>query len=656
MNKRRLACTLSGVLILTASGLMLSRADDSDLGDQLPVAHGECTAFGSGREAIMQSALGARGSRHNLTRNTDAVMQAMAPDGASAAPRAKSFDQASAKLGTIDTYLIADMQAAGVQPAPMTTDWEFIRRVTLDLTGRIPTPTQVTAFVNDTTPTKRAALIDSLLASPQWVDKWTMYFGDLYQNTASRASTSLQRFASGRNAFYTYLHDSLTANKPYNQIATDLITAVGPNSYTQGQNNWILNGYITGGPQQDITDSMAVNVSSAFLGISHMNCLLCHNGRGHLDALSLWGSHTTRYQAWQFASFLSHTTFSTVRYDPNNKNVYYWSVQDNVTHDYQLGTTTGNRPARAPDPSCVAGKPCYVAPIYIFNGATPNSGENYRAAIARLVTSDLQFSRAAVNYMWAYFFGMGIVDPPDQFDPMRLDPNNPPPDPWTLQPSDANLLNALATQFQQNNYDLKWLMRTITNSNAYQLSSTYPSGQWNVAWEPLFARKYVRRLWGEEIHDAVAQSSGILPSYKVTGFSDSGFPVINFAMQLPDVVDLGGVGANAFLDSFLRGDRDTQQRRPDGSILQTLGLMNDPFVMSRIDPGGTNANQLLAQNLTKPNDQMINNMFLGVLSRYPTASEMQTAMSILNAGGSKSAGAVNLLWSLYNKVDFIFNY
>ena len=654
MTKRRLVCTLSGIFMLSAAGLMLSRADDSDLGDQLPVAHGECTAFSvKGREAMAQAALGSKVSRHSLTRTTDSVMHAMAA-GTPAISRLKSFDQ-STQLGTIDSYLLADMQAAGVQPAPMTTDWEFIRRVTLDLTGRIPTPDRVLAFVNDKTPTKRAALIEELMASPQWIDKWTMYFGDLFQNTVTRPSTSLNRFASGRNAFYTWIHDSLSSNKPYNQMATELITATGPNSYTQGQNNWILNGYITGGPQQDITDSMAANTAESFLGISHMNCLLCHNGRGHLDSLSLWGSQTTRYQAWQFASFLSHTTFSTVRYDPNNKNVYYWSVQDNVTHDYQLGTTTGNRPARAPDASCVANKPCYVAPVYIFNGATPNSGENYRTAVARLVTSDLQFARASVNYMWAYFFGMGIVDPPDQFDPSRLDPNNPPPAPWTLQPSDANLLNSLAAQFVQNNYDLKWLMRTITNSNAYQLSSTYP-GQWNVAWEPLFARKYVRRLWGEEIHDAVAQSSGQLPSYKVTGFSDQGFPLVNFAMQLPDVADLGGVTANAFLDSFLRGDRDTQLRRPDGSILQALGLMNDSFVMTRVDLGKVTDNQLLAQNLTKPMDQMINAMYMGILSRNPSDAEMQTATTMVNAAGSRASGAVNLLWSLYNKVDFVFNY
>jgi hypothetical protein len=97
-----------------------------------------------------------------------------------------------------------------VRPAPKTTDWEFIRRVTLDLTGRIPQPGRVLSFVADTSPGKRAGLIDELLASPQWVDKWTMYFGDMFKNTVNRPSSSVDRFAAGRNAFYQWIHDALT--------------------------------------------------------------------------------------------------------------------------------------------------------------------------------------------------------------------------------------------------------------------------------------------------------------------------------------------------------------------------------------------------------------------------------------------------------------
>jgi hypothetical protein len=99
--------------------------------------------------------------------------------------------------------------------------------------------------------------------------------------------------------------------------------------------------------------------------------------------------------------------------------------------------------------------------------------------LAREVTSDFQFARAAVNYLWKEFFGIGIVDPPDFFDPLRLDENNPPPAPWTLQPSHPALLRELAQDFVSNGYNLKDLMRKMVNSQAYQLSSRY-NGTWNV--------------------------------------------------------------------------------------------------------------------------------------------------------------------------------
>ena len=153
--------------------------------------------------------------------------------------------------------------------------------------------------------------------------------------------------------------------------------------------------------------------------------------------------------------------------------------------------------------------------MYPFSGAKPAAGENYRVALARIVTSDIQFARATVNYIWKEFFGRGIVDPVNQFDPARLDPDNPPADPWTLQPSNARLLNALAQEFVDDGFNLKTLMRKIANSEAYQLSSRY-NGDWKPEYEKLFARKLVRRLWAEEIHDAVAQSSGVLPNNGAT--------------------------------------------------------------------------------------------------------------------------------------------
>jgi len=282
--------------------------------------------------------------------------------------------------------------------------------------------------------------------------------------------------------------------------------------------------------------------------------------------------------------------------------------------------------------------------------------------LATQVTGDFQFARAAVNYLWAEFFGMGIVDPPDTFDLARLDPDNPPPAPWTMQPTNPALLNALATHFIQNGYNVKATMREIVNSQTYQLSSRY-NGTWQATYEPYFARKYVRRLWAEEVYDAVAQSSGYQPAYTVTGFTDQGFAKPTYAMQLPDTTSPVSVIANSgdlnnMLNYFLRGNRDDQPRKQDGSILQALSLMNNPIVEMRTTVaayGGNPISPLIAQNMSQSNANLINTIYLTILSRMPTTAEVNTATTTLTTG-TRNQGIQNLMWALYNKVDFVFNY
>ncbi len=675
MSASRWILFASGIAALSFSGLLVGQTGQSvpsSDSEQVQNAEPDCPFFGPDRERFFTDALrrsSGMGPAHRLSATTEAAVKMMGfvPGGS----RTYNFDQAHAP-GSIDSYIFADFQANGITPAPKTTDWEFIRRITLDLTGRIPTSDRVLTFVADTTPDKRAKLIEELMAKPEWIDKWTMYFGDLYQNTTNKASTSMNRFAQGRNAFYQWIKDSLTSEKPYNQMATELISASTTNTYNDGPSNFLVGSIVTMGPTQDIMDQMTASTFDTFMGMTHVNCLLCHNGRGHLDAVNLWAANTTRYQAWQLSSYMSRTSTARTPVDPSNNNIYYWSLlnnQKNFTADYTLNTLTGNRPARIAPSGCKAGQPCYtVPPQYILGGTSPKPGADYRTSLAASITGDVQFARATVNYLWAYFFGQGIVDPPDTFDPARLDPDNPPPAPWTLQPSNARLLNALAQHFIDSNFNLRALMREIVNSDTYQLSSAYP-GQWNAAWQPYFARKYVRRLWGEEIIDGIVQSSGSLPcatvasgtctvpGYTVTGWTDQSMGRPYYAMQFPDVINTEGT-TNAFLDSFLRGNRDDQPRRSDGSILQALNLMNASLIENKLAMTGYTASPLIIASAALNNTDAINKLFLTILSRYPTAAEMSTAMgSLPTANGTARNSAIqDLAWSLYNKVDFVFNY
>ena len=617
--------------------------------------HSDCSFFSTEREKYARETRD-RYWRSHLTEEVSYLSrQALVPGGT----RTRQLqDQVSES--PIDIAINSELQKRNISPAEKTNDFEFARRVSLDLTGRVPSYDALIQFTSNPSPTKRTEFINQLLNTPEWADKWTMYFGDMYRNT--RNSDVTPRFDQGRNAFYRWIKASLDANKPYNQMATELIASKSRNTFEDGTGNFLVGSDTNGGPNQDDYDQMAADISGTFLGVSHVNCVLCHNGRGHLDSLSLWGRNAKRSDSWGMAAYFARTSFAATRPDPaTNPNLRYYAINDNGRADYTLNTTTGNRPARQP----VDGLGTTVRPKYMFGTEAPRGTENYRDAFARAVTNDFQFSRATVNYMWAAFMGRGLVEPLDQFDPARLDPDNPPSGTWTLQPSNAALLNTLADLFRKNNYDLKWLMRTITTSDTYQLSSRY-AGEWNPTYETTFARHLVRRLMAEEIHDAIAVTSNILPTYTVLEptaplYTDRTTRQVRFAMQLPETGNTpdNSTTARDFLNSFMRGNRLDDDRKGEGSAIQALNLMNDPFVITRIRSSNTGGQQsLLNRFINMADNQLVNQLYLTVLSRYPSQQETDLAVATLRGttGTTRTQRGENLLWSLYNKVDFIYNY
>jgi hypothetical protein len=204
-------------------------------------------------------------------------------------------------------------------------------------------------------------------------------------------------------------------------------------------------------------------------------------------------------------------------------------------------------------------------------------------------------------------------------------------------------------------------------SSAYQLSSRY-DGDWKVDYVPLFARHYPRRLMAEEIHDAITSSTGVPGKYTIqaTFFRSSPSapaemlpdPVI-WAMKLQDTSEPRNNGGNAttFMNSFLRGNRDTQQRTQAGSILQQLTLMNDAFVTNRTKVSASPTLQSIAK---LPNDAaMLNEIFMTFLGRMPSDSERTSGLNFLSkstTAASKSTAIEDLAWATLNKVDFVFSY
>ena len=545
----------------------------------------------------------------------------------------------------IDDAIFGRMATAGIQSAPLASDMEFLRRVTLDLTGRIPSGADVVRFINDPNPSKRDLKVDALIGSPEFVDKWTMFLGDLYRNNAS--NNNVNRTVNGRDTFYLYLKDAVSTNKPYDQLARELISAAG-DSFAEGEVNWPVGNTIAMGPAQDTYDGHAVNLASMFLGINVADCLLCHDGARHLDQVNLWGSKLRRANMWGLSAYFARTRMQR-QVVTTTPQVAKYVVSETAAGEYQLNTTTGNRTARQPINGVSVIAPSYPFAMGTASLAGIQPGETRRQALAWQVTGDIQFSRAIVNYVWEKFMVQAFVSPSNTFDLARLDPNNPPPAPWTLQPTNPELLQTLAEWFQANHYDLRALMALIAKSNAYQLSSTYP-GTWNISYVPYYARRYVRRLDAEELHDAIATATGIPGNYMLEG---SALPPVQWAMQFPDTREGGSVAG--FLNAFGRGDRDTMPRRSDGSILQSLDMLNSPVVLGRIHQNnqGSRVATLLSQ--TADPQTILWDLFMNTLSRPPTDQEIALYTPMFQQSGNQVA-AENVQWVLLNKVDFLFNY
>jgi hypothetical protein len=552
----------------------------------------------------------------------------------------------------VDDEIFTRMASASIQSAPISGDEEFLRRVYLDLTGRIPSATDVTNFTADTNSNKRNAIIDTLIASPEFTDKWTMFLGDLLQNNVT--ATQFTRGIASRDAYYVYLKNAVSANMGYDQLARELITGTGDTS-SVGAANWALGNTISMGPAQDTYDGAAVDLGNMFMGMSSVDCLLCHDGAHHLDQVNLWGSTQTRQNLWGLSAYFSQVAMTAGQLGGR-------TIADNsALAGYRLNTTFGNRTNRQP-----IGNISIVTPRYPFGtsanpGSGINTGETRRAAIARQVTGDIQFARAAVNYVWQELMVEAFVSPANGFDLARLDANNPPPAPWTLQPTNPQLLARLAQSFQDNRYDLRQLIRTIVQSSAYQLSSTY-NGEWQPSYVPYYARHYVRRLKAEEILDAVTKATAMSQTYAFTG---STLPAVSWAGQMPDTreptTNTGTAPTNtgnitSFLNAFGRGDRDVNPRRNDGTVLQALTAMNSSVVSTRMhfNNNGSRVRTLVQQYPNDPSS-IIRQLYLSTLSRPATDAEVTALLPTFASLGNTTA-AEDLQWTLLNRVQFLFNY
>ncbi len=207
----------------------------------------------------------------------------------------------------IDEAVFDKMARDGVPAAGVSADEEFLRRLSLDLAGRTPTPQEIREFVADTAPDKRDRAIDRLIDSPEFVDKWTMWLGDLIQN--ARFSQNRSQQVEGRNRLHEWIRASISSNKSWRDIAFELITGNGNNYDAAGAGaNFIIRGFHPMGPRtgQDTYDMLLSRTATMFLGMGHYDCILCHDAR-HLNTVSAWGTQAKRLEAHRMAAFFSRS-------------------------------------------------------------------------------------------------------------------------------------------------------------------------------------------------------------------------------------------------------------------------------------------------------------------------------------------------------------
>jgi len=497
----------------------------------------------------------------------------------------------AALAGRIDQLIEAGHTENGVKPAPLADDAEYVRRVYLDVAGRIPRVSEVHRFLDDPSPGKRRALVEELLKGPHYVNHFTNVWRALLlpQNNDRQA-----QFLSAQ--IEGWLRPRLRDNKPYNEMVRELLTAP-----VRSNRVGVLpddNGALTFfRANESKPENVAAATSRLFLGIK-LECAQCHN-----HPFARW----SRKQFWEFAAF-----FSGIRPQQPQAGVFSGVLEDPRKRDIKIPNSETIVQAR------------------FLDGTSPkwDNGASSRAALAEWLTAAENpfFAKAIANRLWGHFFGIGIIDPVDDFGEA-----NP--------PSHPELLDELGRAMVRHNFDLKYLIRAITASRAYQRTSRMTDTSQEDS--RLYARMSLKGLTAEQIFDSLAMA---------TGYRDG-------QMNPPGGFNRFNGARAEFLTKFANSsDKRTEHQT---SILQALSLMNGTFIANAtsLDRSETLAGLLDAPFLD--DRQRLDALYLAALARPMREREASRLVPYINCGGpsgDKRRALADVFWVLLNSSEFILNH
>ncbi|MFM8271904.1 MAG: DUF1549 and DUF1553 domain-containing protein [Gemmata sp.] len=561
------------------------------------------------------------------------------------------------EVNGIDKEVFAKLKMMNVVPSDLSTDEMFLRRLYIDTTAQLPPPDVIRAFVADKDPKKREKMIDKLLTDPLHAAVWATKLSDITGNNTTALENPQPTQPKRSQMWHDWLRKRVADNAPYDQIVRDIITANSRDGMSPEE--WIAfvkkvdeqsaKGTKTDYPnkktldlfwrrqQQVPTELWGEKVAAAFLGV-RLECAQCHK-----HPTDRW----TQDEYWAFANVFASITFQQNQFsspevkkvaDAENaarrENAPKANNNNNLLLVRELFSGAGNGRMKAnpstnkvPLPKTLGGEIISV-----------KAGEDPRAKLAEWLTASDNpfFARSFVNRVWGHYFGVGLVNPIDDFS-------------LANPPVNARLLDLLAKEFTDSKYDIRKLERMILLSRTYQLS--YVPNESNKFDKNNFSHAYVRPLMAEQVVDVLNAALGVEETFAGADADFAGLKIVEVgSSRLNSTVSYA-------LRIFGRPPRTTAcdcERAMEPALPQTLFRMTDATVIAKFTNANGRTLKLAKSKMT--DEEMAEECFLTTLSRLPTVKEKADALEHLKTAKTRTEGVTDLLWALVNTREFILNH
>jgi hypothetical protein len=561
----------------------------------------------------------------------------------------------------IDGLVFDKLRLLNMTPSGPASDEVFLRRVYIDTIAQLPPAAEVRAFAADRDPKKREKLVDKMLAHPLHAAVWATKLSDITGNN-TLALEQPQNTAQRRSQmWHDWLRKRVADNVAYDKTVRDILTATSTDG--KAPEEWVAftrrvdeqsekaNGYNTDYPNKPTLDlfwrrqqnqpveAWSEKVAAAFLGV-RLECAQCHK-----HPTDRW----TQEDYWGFANVFGTVTFANNQFSsPAVKDVATKENAERKAAAEAGGKKANNQfllvrevfsaaqPRQSKNPGTNK-----IPPARVLGGKESLSfvgGDDPRVKLAAWVTSPENpfFAKSFVNRVWAHYFGVGLVNPVDDFS-------------LANPPTNAKLLDALADSFVKSGYDVRKLERAVLLSRTYGLS--FETNDSNKYDKNNFSHAYIRPLMAEQVVDVLNSALGV----------DEQFAGQDVAPAGTKMVEVGSSRLNGnvayILRIFGRPPRTTAcdcERTAEAALPQTLFRMTDPTISQKLAANTGRVTQLAKAKMT--DEELVEEAFLATLSRLPKAEEKASSLAHLRAARTRLDGTTDLVWALINTREFILNH